>query len=324
MSNATQTVDEEMAPVAVQMPVWRKKVNLFWRQRWLFVLILPAIAVTFVFNYIPLYGITLAFRDYNAAMGPFRSPFSRPLFYNFWFLRDPEFWYVLGNTVRISTLRFVFGWPCPIILALLLNEVMSSAYKRTIQTITYLPHFVSWVILAGIIYKLLDFEPTSPVNVLRSLVGLDPIALMGEPDAFIPILIISGILKEVGWGTIIYLATISKIDPQLYESAHVDGAGKLAQTWYITLPGMVPTISILLVLSLPGLLSAGFDQIYNLMNPRTMRIANVTDIYVLRVGLIQANYSLGTAIGLVFGVLGLTLTMIANKASKSAGGAGIW
>ena len=201
---------------------------------------------------------------------------------------------------------------------------MSSAYKRTIQTITYLPHFVSWVILAGIIYKLLDFEPTSPVNVLRALVGLDPIALMGEPDAFIPILIISGILKEVGWGTIIYLATISKIDPQLYESAHVDGAGKLAQTWYITLPGMVPTISILLVLSLPGLLSAGFDQIYNLMNPRTMRIANVTDIYVLRIGLIQANYSLSTAIGLVFGVLGLTLTMIANKASKSAGGAGIW
>lgn len=298
--------------------------SLLWRQRSLYLMILPAITLTFIFSYIPLYGLSLAFRDFNAARGPFASPWADPLFYNFWFLSDGQFWYVLLNTLRISAVKFVFLWPAPIILALLLNEVTKSGFKRVVQTITYLPHFLSWVIMAGIIYKILDYEPSSPINILRSFFGMEPTSVMGNPDAFIPVLVVSSLIKEVGWGTIIYLAAIMTIDPQLYEAAIVDGAGKLRQLWHITLPGMVPTVAILLILSVPNLLQAGFDQIYNLRNAQVARIAEVTDIYVLEMGLVRGEYAFATAMGLIFSVLGLALTLFANKASKGAVGAGIW
>lgn len=302
----------------------RRELVKTWRQRWLYVLVMPAIISTFIFNYMPIYGLTLAFRDFDISLGAFRSPWAKPIFYNFWFLNDSAFYEVLTNTLKIAAIKFAFAFPAPIILALLLNEVVHNYYKRIVQTITYLPHFISWVIMAGLIYKLFDFDPTSPYNAVRAMFGLEPVNLMAQESAFIPILVVSNITKEVGWGTIIYLAAIMSIDPQLYEAAIVDGAGKWAQTRYITLPGMMPTISILLVLSIPGVLSAGFDQIYNLMNPMVARLANVTDIYVLRVGLQQAQYSFATALGLVFGVLGFTLTMIANRVSKTSGGSGIW
>lgn len=294
------------------------------QQKSLYLMIIPAVAFTFVFNYVPLYGLSLAFRDFNAALGPYRSPWAEPLFYNFWFFRDSQFWFVLLNTLRISAVKFVFSWPAPIMLALLLNEVTKSGFKRVIQTITYLPHFLSWVVMAGIIYKILDYEPTSPINILRSFFDLEPIALLGNPSAFIPILVVSAIIKEVGWGTIIYLAAIMAIDPQLYEAAIVDGAGKLRQLWHVTIPGMLPTVSILLILSVPGLLQAGFDQIYNLRNSQVARIANVTDIYVLEMGLVRGEFAYATALGLIFSILAFLLTFLANKGSKGAIGSGIW
>lgn len=295
-----------------------------WRQRWLYLLILPAIILVFIFNYIPIYGLSLAFRRYSPALGPFRSPWIEPLFYNFWFLRDPEFWRVMWNTLRISVFKFLFGWPAPIILALLLNEVRNVTFKKTVQTITFLPHFISWVMFAGLIYKLLDYAPDSPINMIRSLFGLDPIAIMGNQSAFIPILVVTYIIKEVGWGTIIYLAAISGIDPELYEAAVVDGGGTWVRIRHITLPGILPTIAILLVLSIPRLLLAGFDQVYNMKNPSVERLANITDIYVLRMGIIQGEYAYATALGLVFSSLTLILTLIANKISKGSVGTGIW
>ena len=162
------------------------------------------------------------------------------------------------------------------------------------------------------------------MNVIIGLFGAEPVALMADENAFIPIVVITAIFKEIGWGTIIYLATIANINPELYEQADIDGAGKLRQTRHITLPGMVPIISILLVLAIPGILQAGFDQLYNLMNLSTRRIAYVTDIYVLRLGLVQGQYSAATAIGLVYSVLGLALVLIANRISKSSYGHGIW
>lgn len=312
-----------IATVNPRVPLART-MNRIWLQRSLYVLLLPAIAFTVIFNYIPIYGITLAFRQFDAALGPFRSPWAQPILYNFWFFQDPNFWFVLLNTLRISVVKFVFGWPAPIVLALLLNEVVHSGYKRVIQTITYLPHFISWVIMAGILYKILDYEATGPMNALRGLFGMAPVALMGSEKAFIPILVVTNIVKEVGWGTIIYLAAIMGIDAQLYEAAIVDGAGKWAQTRFITLPGMLPTISILLVLSIPGLLSAGFDQIYNMMNPMVAKLANVTDIYVLNIGLVQGQFAYATAVGLVFSILAFALTMIANRISKGSMGQGIW
>ena len=294
-----------------------------WHQRWLYLLVLPAMVSTFLFGYLPLWGVTLAFRNWSAALG-FASPWAKPIYYNFWFLRDPEFWNVMVNTIRISAVKFVFLFPAPIALALLINEITHSAYKRVVQTITYLPHFVSWVIMAGIIYRILDSEPSSPLNLLRGLFGMEPIAILGDEGFFIPLLVVSALIKEVGWGTIIYLAAIMAIDVQLYEAAIVDGAGKLAQTWHITLPGILPTVSILLILSLPALLTAGFDQIYNLMNPSVAKIANVSDIYVLRIGIIQGKYSYGTALGLIFGMLSLGLTITANKLARRSVGYGLW
>ena len=302
----------------------RSTLETMVRQRWLYLLLTPAIVAVFVFSYLPIYGLTLAFRDFNAALGPFASPWSKPILYNFWFFQDPEFWYVLRNTIRISVVKFVFGWPAPIILALLLNEIRHSGFKRTVQTVSYLPHFLSWVIMAAVTYRILDYEAHSPVNVIIGLFGAEPVALMADENAFIPIVVITAIFKEIGWGTIIYLATIANINPELYEQADIDGAGKLRQTRHITLPGMVPIISILLVLAIPGILQAGFDQLYNLMNLSTRRIAYVTDIYVLRLGLVQGQYSAATAIGLVYSVLGLALVLIANRISKSSYGHGIW
>ena len=302
----------------------QRVLTLLWRQRALYLLLLPAIVLTFVFRYIPVYGLTLAFKDYSTTLGPFRSPFTDPIFYNFFFFQDPEFWYVLRNTVRIAVAKFVAAWPMPIVLALLLNEVRHRSFKRTIQTVAYLPHFLSWVILARIIYDLLSWEPTSPFNQIRAVFGLDPVALMGDKTAFIPILVVSNIFKEVGWGTIIYLAAITRIDPELYEAALADGAGRWAQLWHITLPGMLPIIAILLVLGIPGILSAGFDQIYNLMNPTIAEMAYVTDYYVLRVGLIQGNYAFAAAMGLVFSVIALALVLTANFISKRSAGTGIW
>ena len=302
----------------------RNTLETMVRQRWLYLLLAPSLVAVAIFNYWPLYGFTLAFRDYNAWAGPFASPWSSPIFYNFWFFQDPEFWYVLRNTVRISVLKFVFGWPAPILLALLLNEIRHSGFKRTVQTISYLPHFLSWVIMAAVIYRILDYQSNSPVNVIIGIFGAEPVALMGDEQAFIPIVVLSAIFKEIGWGTIIYLATIANINPELYEQAEIDGAGKLRQTRHITLPGMVPIILILLVLSIPAILQAGFDQLYNLMNASTRRMAYVTDIYVLRLGLIQGQYSTAAALELVYSVVGLALVLIANYLSKSRAGHGIW
>ena len=299
------------------------KIALAWKQRTLWLLLLPAVVLTVVFNYVPIYGISIAFKDFNIMKG-YNSPWVRPLFNHFWFFGDPTFWKVMGNTVRISLLKFAFGFAPPIALALFLNEVTQQWYKRVVQTLFYLPHFISWVILSALIYKLLDFDPNSPINLVRSCFGLEPVAVMSQASAFIPILVVSSIYKGVGWGSIIYLASIMNIDPELYEAAMVDGASKWTQTWKVTIPSMMPIISILLVLRIPGLLQAGFDQIYNLMNPYVMKAAMVSDIYVLQVGLIQGNYEFGTALGLTFSVIGLALTLTANKVSKSSGHSGIW
>ena len=313
----------QLASVARKRPLDRITTSI-WRNRWLYVLLLPGVIAVLIFNYIPIYGVTLAFRKFNAALGPFASPWAKPLLYNFWFFQDPEFWFVLSNTVKIAVVKFAFAWPAPILLAILLNEVSHSWFKRTIQTVSYLPHFISWVILAGIVYRILDYEPYSPINMVRSLFGLGPVALMGEESFFLPLLVITAIFKEVGWGTIIYLAAISGINTELYEQADIDGAGKIRQTWSITLPGMLPIISILLVLSIPQLLQAGFDQIFNLMNSATRRLANITDIYVLRIGLMQGQFAFATAVGLVFAVVNFTLVMVANRVSKGSIGHGIW
>ena len=295
-----------------------------WRQRGLYLLVIPAIVFVFIFNYVPMYGVTLAFRNYNPAKGPFLSPLAQPLFYNFWFLKDPEFWYVLGNTIKISIVKFSLGFSAPIILALLINEVRNSAYKRVIQTVTYLPHFISWVIMSGIIYRFFDLDPNSPWNALRALFGAEPMDILTNPHFFLPLVAFSNILKEVGWGTIIYLAAIMNVDPQLYEAAYIDGAGKLRQTWSITIPCILPVITILFILWVPTILTENLSQLYNLMNSMTRHAASITDIYVLTAGIINGHYAYATAMGLIFSVWALALTITANKVARQSMGYGLW
>jgi putative aldouronate transport system permease protein len=311
----------EAAAVAVA-PLRQRFIKVLIKKRYLYLMMVPVLAWYIVFQYAPMYGIVLAFQDFRFSRG-FASPFVG--FDNFIRLfTDKNFQLAFRNTVVINVLRFIFGVPVPVLFALLLNEVFHSGFKRMVQTVTYLPHFVSWVILAGITYRILGYEADSPINLVRSLFGQPSVALMGEQSFFLPLVVITAIFKEVGWGTIIYLAAMSTINPELYEQGEIDGAGRLRQAWNITLPGILPIIAILLVLQIPGILQAGLDQIYNLANAATRRVAYITDIYVIRIGLMQGQYSFATAVGLIYSVVGLALTLIANRVSKGSVGHGIF
>jgi len=285
-------------------------------------LLLPGILYMLLFNYAPMYGIVLAFKDFNILKGIMNSPWAGTKHFEKLF-SDPYFLTVTWNTLKISLLRLLFGFPLPIILALLLNEVRLKMFKRTIQTVIYLPHFISWVVIAGILRVLLTTDNGFVNQVVESL-GYESIPFLTSNAYFVPMLIISDILKEAGWGTIIYLAALAGIDPEQYEASMIDGANRYHRLRYITLPGISVAISIMLILSLSGILNAGFDQIFNLYNPLVYASADIIDTYVYRIGLLEGKYSLATALGLFKSVIALILIIIANKVAKMLGGTGIW
>lgn len=298
-------------------------VTLF-KQRELLIMVIPAFLATLIFSYIPMYGITFAFRELDFSNGVWQSPFADPWYNYFQFLNDEQFWRVMINSVVIAGSKFLFGFPAPIILALMLNEIRLTFFKRTVQTISYLPHFISWVIAVGIFSTFLSLD-SGPVNkLLQFLFGIQPIDYLGSAQWFVPLMVFTSVWKSVGWGTIIYLAAITALDPQLYEAAKIDGAGKWKQVVHITIPGMMPTITILLVLSIPGIVNAGFDQIYNFLNPLVLKVGDVIDTYVVRMGLEQGKYSLTTAVGLFNSTISIALVVTANWISKKTGGEGIW
>ncbi len=288
----------------------------------LYLFIMPGIVLVVLFNYIPMLGLQLAFKDYDLTASIWKSSWIG--LDNFReFLASSDFWSATANTFLLTTLRLLFTFPAPIVLALLINEIGGAFFKRAIQTISYLPHFISWVIVFGFLDALLSTQGGAINSLLQSL-GLQPVPFMGSESWFRPLFITGSIWKEVGWGSILYLAAISGINPELYEAAFMDGAGKFAQMKYVTLPGMTPIISIMLVLSIPGLLSVGIDQIYPMINAANIGVAEVIDTYVLRLGIGQAQYSMTTAIGMVTSVLGTFLLIVCNTISKRLGGEGIW
>lgn len=276
----------------------------------------PSLAFLIVFMYAPMYGIILAFKSFTISQGIFGSPFAHPIFSNFFWFYDKEFWNVFTNTIKIASLKFITGFPAPIILALILNEVRNGRFKKTIQTIVYLPHFISWVIFSGIIYRILD----TGMPLGRLLSGSSSFGLLGSEQAFIPVLLVTNIIKEIGWGTIIYLAAISGLDSQLYDAAAIDGAGQWRKMLYVTLPGLAPIICILLILAIPGVLSAGFDQVWNMSNAMVARSSNILDTYVVRIGIQGGQYSYAVAIGTFVQVLSFGLVMMTNKLSKQGFG----
>ena len=273
-----------------------------------YLMILPALVFMFFFELAPIFGNIMAFQDYNPGLGWFRSPFVGWKNFTFMF-RIPDSMQVFGNTLIIATWKILLGLIAPIALSLLLNEVRSTSFRRAVQTLVYLPHFLSWVILAGIISNLLALNGI--INRLLLVLGLnEPILFLADNKFFRPMLISTHLWKETGFATIVYLAAISSISLSLYESAVIDGAGRFKRMRYITLPSMMPTIVLLATLSLGGVLNAGFEQIFNLYNPLVYRTADIIDTYVFRVGLIQLNFSLGTAIGLMKSVIALVLITI--------------
>ncbi|MDI6619678.1 MAG: ABC transporter permease subunit [Clostridiales bacterium] len=284
-------------------------------------MMLPGLILLFLFNYIPMVGLQIAFKSFSVGDTIWNAKWIG--FENFSFLSDKEFWRIVGNTLIITTLRLVTGFPAPIILALLINEVRSLWFKRMVQTVSYLPHFISWVVVAYMLDAFLS-PNGGVVNQVIQALGGKPVFFMGEASWFRPIVVLSSIWKDIGWGTIIYLAAITSINPQLYEAASIEGASKWKQVWYITIPCLIPTILILLILAIPNILSAGVDQIYPLMNNANLSVSTVLDTYVLMNGLQQGYYGMASAVGLLSSLIGLSLVVLTNRISHWISGDGLW
>ncbi|TLS51133.1 sugar ABC transporter permease [Paenibacillus antri] len=294
------------------------------KHRDLLALYLFAFAFFFVFKYGPLYGVVIAFKDFRVIDGVWGSAWVglehfRTLF------ADPNFYRLLKNTLLLNLYFLLFAFPAPIVLALLLNEVKSRGFQRFVQTTSYLPHFVSWVVMSGLVIYFLS-PTTGIVAYIVELFGGKPVFYMGQKEYFRPIVVVSAILKDIGWGSIIYFAALSGINPELQESATIDGASRWQRIVHINVPSIMPTVAIMLILSLGGFLSANFEQIINLLNPVTFETGDVFDTYVYRVGLQQFQYSYTAAIGLFKSVVGLLLILGANLTVRklSRGENGLW
>ncbi|MDR1024835.1 MAG: ABC transporter permease subunit [Treponema sp.] len=262
----------------------------------LFVMLLPAMALLFIYNYIPIVGNLMAFQRFNPVRGLFGSPWTGLANFRYVFSM-PDFPQVLWNTFYIALLKLITGIIIPVFFALLLNEIGSVFYKRLIQTIIYFPHFLSWVILAGILIDVLS-PSQGVIGRFFTFLGLKPIFFLGDPKVFPYTLVFSESWKEFGFGTIVYLAALTGIDPNLYEASMIDGASRWQQTLYVTIPGILPIIMLMTILSMGNILNAGFDQVFNLYSPQVYRTGDILDTVVYRMGLVDAQYGVATAVGL--------------------------
>ncbi|MDQ1912683.1 ABC transporter permease subunit [Paenibacillus sp. GD4] len=290
--------------------------------KYLFLMLAPVLLYYIIFEYGPLYGVQIAFKDYRIREGILGSPWVGFKHFIYLFTASPDFLRIMKNTLLLSFYHIVFGFPAPIVLALLFNEIRIEMFKRITQTISYLPHFLSWVVLSGLLITILS-PTTGTVNLLLSMVGMEPIYFLGDPQYFRFTLVVSSIWKEVGWGTIIYLAALAGVDPALYEAAVMDGANRWKQTWHITLPGIIPVITIMFIFRIGAVLNAGFDQVLNLYSPNTYSVGDILDTYVYRAGLTQLQYSLTAAVGLFKNVVAFTLVLLTNYMVKKLGQEGI-
>ncbi|HIZ34840.1 MAG TPA: ABC transporter permease subunit [Candidatus Ruania gallistercoris] len=299
-------------------PTWRTTLRRDWR---LYSFLVLPVAFLLVFKYVPMLGNIIAFRRFRPGGSIFGDEWVG-LHYVQMFINDPTFWRVFTNTLILGALTLVIVFPLPIILALLLNEVRVRTFKRIVQTISYLPHFMSIVIVAGIVLELTSL--TGSINQLIETLGGDAISFMQQPDWFRQIYVGSEIWQTVGWGTILYLAALTTIDDQLYEAARIDGAGRWRQTWHVTIPGIRPTMIVLLILNIGSFMAVGFEKILLLYNPLLYPTADVIATYLYRVGIASGSYSYSTAIGLFEALIGLTLVLAANALSRRLSGNSLW
>lgn len=285
--------------------------------RQLLFMMAPAVLFFAIFSYVPMYGVVLAFKDFRIMDGIMASPWVGLKYFRKAF-EDPYFLKTIENTLIISFGKLIFGFPLPILFAVLLNELKGNRFKKIVQTVSYLPHFMSWVILGSIFFSLLSLG--GPVNSILEFLGFEKIMFMGTSSVFRQVLITTDVWKGFGWGSVLYLAAIAGIDQEMYEAAKVDGANRLHNILYITLPTILPVICINLILNLSGILNAGFDQVFNMYSETVYDVADIIDTYVYRIGLKSMQYSLSTAVGLFKSVIGLVMIILVNFVIGKVGG----
>lgn len=306
-------------------PVRPKKAKLFreyWKYRSLVLLFIPAVAFYILFKYLPIYGVQIAFKKFMFLEGIWNSPFVglenfRKLF------GMQSFWEVLRNTFIISGLKLVFGFPAPILLSLMLNEIRCIRFKRAVQTISYLPHFLSWIILSGIFIQFLS-PSIGPINIMLKGVGIKPIYFLADEKWFRSVLVATHIWKTVGWSTIVYLAALTNINPEFYEAAYIDGANRWHCIRYITLPSLAPVITIMLIFAVGGIIEDDFNQIFNMYNEAVYSVGDVISTYTYRRGLVKLDYSFATAVDLFKNIIAFVLIVTANKIANRINEYGIW
>ena len=292
------------------------------RHKWLYAMLLPAAVYYIIFCYIPMYGATMALKDFNPRLGILGSPWVGFEVFRELFGME-KFYSVFWNTISISFTRLIFGFPFPIIIALLLNALRSHKLKKVVQTSIYIPNFISWVILGGILTNLLSSDGGA-VNAVITALGFAPIPFLTSEKFFIPTIVASMIWKTFGWSTIIYLAALAGVDPQYYEAATVDGANRWHKLWYITLPAIRSTIIVVLITRIGSLMQAGFEQIFVLYHPGVYGVADIIDTYVYRVGIFEGKFELAAAVGLFKSIVNFLLLVMANRAARHFGEEGIF
>ena len=291
------------------------------RNRSIYAFVIPAVIFFLVFKYYPMYFLQVAFRDFRITRSIDASAWAGFKYFSQLFATS-GFWSALRNTLTISLGKLVFGFPLPIILALLLNEIKNKRAKQLYQTIVYLPHFISWVVISGIIYNLTAM-PEGLFNEIAVLLGGQPSVILGDKQLFQPILIISEIWKETGWGTIIYLAALTQIGSELYEAARIDGANRFQQILYVTLPGIKEIVIVMLILRIGNILNVGFEQVMVMQNEMVMSVGDTLDTFVWRLGLQNGRYSFATAAGLFKGIVAAVMIFAADRISKGVGESGL-
>lgn len=297
----------------------RKDFSRHWE---LYLFVLPAVLYYLIFHYYPMYGVQIAFRNYLPSLGFTSSPWVGLQHFRRFF-QSYHFWTLLKNTLGISVYQLAVSFPLPIVFALMLNEIRHAWFKRTVQTITYAPHFISTVVIVGML--LLFLSPSNGlINQLIKALGGAPIHFMTKPEYFKTIYVLSGVWQQTGWSTVIYLAALSGVDPCLYEAASIDGASKVQKILNIDIPSILPTAIILLILNCGQIMNVGFEKVYLMQNPLNMIASDVISTYVYRAGLLSAEFSFATAVGLFNSVVNLILLLIVNKLAKKLGGQGLW
>ena len=312
---------QQIANPSKDIPLGLKLKKDWSKYKSLYLLFVPILIYYIVFQYGSMFGLIIAFENYKPRLGFFKSPFvGLTHFKNF--INDYYFKRTLMNTIRISVTNLIFTFPCPIILAIFISELRSKKYSKIVQTITYIPHFVSVVVVTSIVMDLTGRN--GAITQFLAKFGFEPVTMLNEPKYFLPLYIISNIWQNIGWNSIVYLAALLSIDAQLYEAARIDGAGKLRQLWSITLPSLLPTIVIMLILQVGKMFNVGYEKIILMYNPMTYEVADVINSYVYREGLLNLNYSYAAAVGMFNSIVSFILVWSTNKISNKLTGSGLW